>query len=138
MSFVPPSSPDLSSKELFAKKARSLLRGLQASSEHIQAAALVSNDGLIIASVLSDSVDADRFGAMCASLLALASRAAREVERGELRQIILDGVLGPMLLSRAGGSGVLAVAASPAANLGKVILDTRNTARSLADLKTAF
>lgn len=136
MSFVP-SSPDLSAKELIAKKARSLLRGLQASSEHIQAAALVSNDGLIIASVLSDSVDADRFGAMCASLLALASRAAREVERGELRQIILDGVLGPMLLSRAGNCGVLAVAASPAANLGKVILDTRNAARSLAELKAA-
>jgi predicted regulator of Ras-like GTPase activity (Roadblock/LC7/MglB family) len=133
MSFVP-SSPDLSAKELIAKKARSLLRGLQASSEHIQAAALVSNDGLIIA---SDSVDADRFGAMCASLLALASRAAREVERGELRQIILDGVLGPMLLSRAGSCGVLAVAASPAANLGKVILDTRNAARSLAELKAA-
>ena len=87
MSFVPP-SPDLSPKEMIAKKARSLLRGLQASSEHVEAAALVSNDGLIIASVLSDSVDADRFGAMCASLLALASRAAREVERGELRQII--------------------------------------------------
>jgi hypothetical protein len=52
-----------------------------------------------------------------------------------LRQIILDGELGPMLLTRAGASGVLAVAASPTANLGKVILDTRNTARSLAELK---
>jgi len=130
-------SAHLSPQEAFAKKARSLLRGLQASSEHIQASALVSNDGLIIASVLSSAVDADRFGAMCASLLSLATRAAREVDRGDLRQIILDGTQGPMLLTRAGASGVLAVAASPAANLGKVILDTRTTARSLVELKAA-
>lgn len=133
MDFVP-NPADLTPQETFAKKARSLLRSLQASSEHIQATAVVSNDGLIIASVLSESVDADRFGAMCASLLALATRAAREVDRGELRQVILDGKQGPMLLTRAGASGVLTVAASPAANLGKVILDTRATARSLAEL----
>lgn len=130
--------PDnLSPQEAFAKKARSLLRTLQASSDHLQASALVSNDGLIIASVLAETVDADRFGAMCASLLALAARATREVARGDLRQIILDGTLGPMLLTRAGPDAVLAVAATPAANLGKVILDTRNTARQLAELKAA-
>jgi hypothetical protein len=121
--------------EAYARSARNILRALQTSSETIQATALVSNDGLIVASVLAPTVDADRFGAMCASLLALATRAAKEVDRGTLRQIILDGELGPMLLTRAGASGVLAVAASPTANLGKVILDTRNTARSLAELK---
>lgn len=125
----------VTAQELHAKKARGLLRGLQASSDTIQASALVSNDGLIVASVLSETVDADRFGAMCASLLALAARAAKEVDRGELRQIILDGALGPMLLTRAGDSGVLAVAATPSVNLGKLMLDTRNTARSLAELK---
>ena len=122
-------------KDAFSRSARSLLRSLQSSSETIQATALVSNDGLIVASVLSASVDADRFGAMCASLLSLATRAAKEVDRGALRQIILDGESGPMLLTRAGTIGVLAVAASPTANLGKVILDTRNTARSLSELK---
>ena len=126
---------NLSAQELYARKASGLLRGLQASSDTIQASALVSNDGLIVAAVLLETVDADRFGAMCASLLALATRAAKEVDRGELRQIILDGALGPMLLTRAGDSGVLAVAATPAVNLGKLILDTRNTARSLAELK---
>jgi len=83
---------------------------------------------------MSQEVDADRFGAMCASLLALANRAAKEVSRGDLRQIILDGSLGPMLLTRAGDVGVLAVAASPAAKLGQLILETRNTARALSEL----
>lgn len=115
-------------------KARGMLRALQATSDHIQASALVSHDGLTLAAVLSSEANADRFGAMCASLLALASRAASEVQRGELRQIILDGEHGPLLLTRAGNTGVLAVAAAPKANLGKVILDTRKTAADLAML----
>jgi predicted regulator of Ras-like GTPase activity (Roadblock/LC7/MglB family) len=119
----------------FMRKCRNLLRAFAASSSHIQACAVISNDGFIIASVLTEGeVDEDRFGAMCASLLSLATRAASEIQRGDLRQIILDGSLGPMLLTRAGRVGVLAVATSPQANLGKVILDTRNTARSLGEL----
>ena len=124
----------LATSEILMSKARGLLRALQASSDQIQASALVTHDGLTLASVLSSEVNADRFGAMCASLLALASRAAGEVDRGELRQVILDGEYGPLLLTRAGTTGVLAVAASPKANLGKVILDTRKTAIDLANL----
>ena len=119
----------------FMRKCRNLLRAFAMSSSHIQGCAVISNDGFIIASVLTEGeVDEDRFGAMCASLLSLATRAASEIQRGDLRQIILDGSLGPMLLTRAGQVGVLAVATSPQANLGKVILDTRNTARALGEL----
>ncbi len=122
------------STEAQAHRCRGLLRGLQAASDCVRSCALVSYDGLMQAAVLADGVDADRFGAMCASLLALSTRAAREVERGVLRQVILDGEYGPMLLTRAGQAGVLAVAADPTKNLGKLILDTRNTALSLAAL----
>lgn len=124
----------IAQSEVLLSKARGLLRSLQAGSDHVQATALVSHDGLTLAAVLSSEVNADRFGAMCASLLALATRAASEVDRGELRQIILDGEYGPLLLTRAGNSGVLAVAAAPTSNLGKVILDTRKTALDLAAL----
>lgn len=130
-------SSALANSEVLMSRARGLLRGLQATSDKIEASALVSHDGLTLASVLSSDVDSDRFGAMCASLLALATRAASEVDRGELRQIILDGEHGPMLLTRAGNTGVLAVAASPKSNLGKVILDTRKTAIDLAALSKA-
>jgi hypothetical protein len=131
------SSSALAKSDALLSKARGLLRALQATSDKIEASALVSHDGLTLASVLSSDVNADRFGAMCASLLALATRAAGEVERGELRQVILDGAHGPLLLTRAGAAGVLAVAASPTANLGKVILDARKTAGELAALATA-
>jgi predicted regulator of Ras-like GTPase activity (Roadblock/LC7/MglB family) len=120
--------------EEMASRARGLLRGLQAASDCVRSSALVSYDGIMRASVLAPGVDADRFGAMCASLLALSTRAAKEVERGVLRQVILDGEYGPMLLTRAGSVGVLAVAADPTKNLGKLILDTRTAAASLAAL----
>lgn len=129
-------SPGLSAEQV-AHKARGLLRSLQSASDTVRSCALVSYDGLMMAAVLADGVDADRFGAMCASLLALSSRAAKEVERGVLRQVILDGEQGPMLLTRAGTMGVLAVAADPTKNLGKLILDTRTTAKALAAIHTA-
>ncbi len=69
-----------------------------------------------------------------ASLLALAARASKEVDRGNLRQIILDGQQGPLLLTHGGDSAVLAVAATPRANLGRLILETRRVATDLATL----
>ncbi len=126
--------PDEAAADPVARGARRLLRAFAASSQHIEACAAISPDGFIIASVLTSEMDEDRFGAMCASLLALSARAAGEAQRGELRQIILDGTQGPMLLTRAGALGVLAVASNPQGNLGKVMLDTRRTAQELSNL----
>jgi hypothetical protein len=115
------------------RRVRATLRGLQISSSDVEGSALVSFDGLVIAAELQLHVDADRFGAMCASLVSLAMRAAREVDRGQLRQLIVEGDNGPMLLTRAGQSGVLAVAARPSASLGKLILDCRKAARAIEE-----
>lgn len=115
-------------------KARSVLRAIHADVDHIESSAVVSPDGITLASLLSADADENRFGAMCASLLALAARATREVDCGELRQVILDGTKGPMLLTHAGKVAVLAVAARPGANLGRLILETRKAAQELGTL----
>ena len=121
-------------KDLFAQKSRSVLRAIHSNVQHIEASAVVTADGITVASLLSEHADAGRFGAMCASLLALATRAANEVDRGALRQVILDGTKGPMLLTHAGTSAVLAIAAHPSANLGRLILETRKAAAELGEL----
>lgn len=120
--------------ERMKRQVRPFLRRFHASMEEIQASAVISGDGLPIASVLDDGVDPDRFGAMCASLLALATQAAKEVSRGDLRQLLIGGSEGSMLLVQAGSRGVLAVATSPAANLGRVFLEARKAAGGLAEL----
>lgn len=117
-----------------ASKMRSLLRNLQGTLSEVEASAVVSRDGITLASLLSAHADKDRFGAMCAALLALADRAGQEVDRGQLRQVILDGTKGPMLLTQAGAHAVLAVAATPRINLGRLILETRKVAAELTSL----
>ncbi len=107
---------------------RAVLRGLNTTSADIEASAVVTGDGLTLASVLGDGVDPDRFGAMCASLLALADRAAQEVARGQLKQVLIEGDKGTMLLIYAGDDAVLAVAAKSTGNLGMVFLEARKTA----------
>lgn len=117
--------------EVRASALRSVLRELNNSSNDIEASACISSDGYTLASVLGEGVDADRFGAMCASLLALASRAAQEIQRGELKLVMVEGELGVMLLVHAGPDAILAVAAKAGKNLGMIFLDSKKVAVKL-------
>ncbi|GAA4787532.1 roadblock/LC7 domain-containing protein [Lysobacter hankyongensis] len=114
-----------------ASRLRSVLRGLHVAQPDIEASAVISSDGLIVASVLGPGTDGDRYAAMCAALLALSERASKEAQRGELQMVLVQGDQGAMLLVRAPDDQVLAVAASPRANLGMIFNQTRKTAASL-------
>jgi uncharacterized protein len=120
------------------KSLRPVLRLINAASTDIEASAVISGDGFTLAAVLGDEVDSDRFGAMCASLLALANRAAQEISRGKLKQVLIEGENGIMLLVYAGNNAVLAVAAKSTINLGKVFIDTRKSAAKVADILNKF
>lgn len=115
------------------KLLRPVLRTLNSVSQDIEASAVITSDGLTIAAVLDEGVDRDRFGAMCASLLALADRAAQEISRGQLKQVLVEGERGTMLLVHAGTDTVLAVASRPTQNLGMVFLEARRTAQKVRD-----
>lgn len=118
-------------EEAYKSGLRALLRGMNTSTPDIEASAVISGDGLLIASVLGPETDPDRYAAMCASLLALAERAALEIARGDLRLVLVDGEKGSMLLVRGEANNVLAVAARPKANLGMVFRVARETAARL-------
>jgi len=123
--------PDKTKSDPRASALRSVLRELNASSADIEASACISSDGYSMASVLGQGVDADRFGAMCASLLALAHRAAQEIQRGNLKLVLVEGEQGVMLLVQAGPDAILAVAAKPSKNLGMIFLDSKKVAQKL-------
>lgn len=113
---------------------RSALRGLNALSVEIEASAAISGDGFVIASVLGSDVNAERFGAMCASLLALADRSAQEIKLGELKQVVLVGETGSMLLVQAGPDAVLVVSARAALNLGRLFISAAKVAEIIQSL----
>lgn len=119
-------------KENLDKLVRPILRNLNSKSEDMEASAVMSRDGLSIASVLGEGVDPDRLGAMCAALLGLADRTADELERGDLKLVLLHGSKGVLLLVHVGTTHVLALAAKPKINLGMVLLEAKKTAEMLA------
>jgi predicted regulator of Ras-like GTPase activity (Roadblock/LC7/MglB family) len=110
----------------------SILSELNGSSVDIEASAVISTDGLMIASVLPQSMDADRVGAMSAAMLSLGDRTAQELSRGELEQVLVKGKSGYVLMTYAGKDAVITVMAKQNAKLGLIFLDVKRAAESIA------
>lgn len=111
-----------------------LLRNLQGSSPDIEATAVVSVDGLTIASALPQNVEEDRVAAMSAAMLSLGERIASELGRGDLEQVYIKGANGYVVLMSVGNNAVLTALARENAKLGLFLLDMRRAVDSLAGL----
>jgi hypothetical protein len=110
------------------------LRDLQASTPDVQASAIVSVDGLSIASALPQEVEEDRVSAMSAAMLSLGERIASELGRGALEQVYIKGENGYVLLMSVGDEAVLTVMARKEAKLGLILLDMRRATEDLINL----
>ena len=110
------------------------LRDLQASSPDVEASAVVSLDGLTIASALPQGVEEDRVSAMSAAMLSLGERIASELSRGDLDQVYIKGGEGYVVLMSVGEDAVLTVLARVQAKLGLIFLDMRRATEDLEQL----
>lgn len=110
------------------------LRDLQASSPDIEASAVVSVDGLTIASALPQGVEEDRVSAMSAAMLSLGERIATELGRGNLDQVYIKGGDGFVVLMSVGEDAVLTALAREQAKLGLIFLDMKRAIDDLAKL----
>jgi predicted regulator of Ras-like GTPase activity (Roadblock/LC7/MglB family) len=110
------------------------LRELQASSPDIEASAIVSVDGLTIASALPQGVEEDRVSAMSAAMLSLGERIATELGRGNLEQVYIKGKQGYVVLMSVGEEAVLTALAREQAKLGLIFLDMRRATEDLTKL----
>jgi predicted regulator of Ras-like GTPase activity (Roadblock/LC7/MglB family) len=110
------------------------LRDLRVSTPDIEASAVVSVDGLIIASDMPADVEEDRVSAMSAAMLSLGERIAGELGRGTLDQVYIRGRSGYVILMSVGEEAVLTSLAREEAKLGLVFLDMRRAAADLSRL----
>ena len=110
------------------------LRYLQGSTPDVEASAVVSVDGLIMASSLPAGVEEDRVSAMSAAMLSLGERIAGELGRGSLDEVYIHGDEGYVLLMASGVDAVLTVLAREQAKLGLVLLEMRRAAQDLEQL----
>src|SRR3954447_12109799 len=98
----------------------------------VEAAAVVSFDGLPMASALPATMDEDRVAAMSAALLSLGERAAEGLGRGGLNQVYIEGDNGTVFLVSADDEAVLVAVAAKGAKVGMMLYEVRRAAQNVA------
>jgi len=117
-----------------ADKMEERLRSMQASAPDIEASAIVSVDGLIMASALQQGVEEDRVSAMSAAMLSLGERISSELGREGLEQVYIKGDAGSIVLTSVGEEAVLTTMARHEAKLGLIFLEMRRAAEDIIKL----
>jgi predicted regulator of Ras-like GTPase activity (Roadblock/LC7/MglB family) len=117
------------------QKLGQLVQNFVATTSDVQGAAVVTPDGLPLASSLPGSMDEERVSAMSAAMLSLGERIGKELLGGETDRIYVEGDEGYSILTSCGEEAVFLVLASKAAKQRLLMLEIK---RSLADLKPAL
>ena len=107
------------------------LADLLAQAPEVEAAAVVSFDGLPMASALPATMDEDRVAAMSAALLSLGERAAEGLGRGLLSQVYVEGEDGTVFLVSADDEAVLVAVAAKGAKVGLMLFEVRRAAAAV-------
>ena len=112
-----------------------ILQSFVSSTSDVQGAALVSPDGLPLASSLPGTMDEERISAMSAAMLSLGERIAAELTRGNIEKVMVEGSYGYGILIGCGNEAVLLVLASRSAKQGLLMLDIK---RAVVEIKAAL
>lgn len=107
------------------------LRELQVNTPDIEGAAVISADGLPMASSLPAGVEEERVAAMSAAMVSLGDRIASEMGRGYLEQVYVRGENGFVILMNISEEACLTALAREGAKLGLVFLDMRRSVEQL-------
>lgn len=107
------------------------LRDMQATAPDIIASALVTADGLSLATALPSDVPEERVAAMSAAMLSLGERISSELQRGTLEEVYIRGEQGLVLLTAVGRDAVLTALSRNEAKLGLIFLEMRRAAADL-------
>lgn len=110
---------------------RSILLDLNEKFANIEASAIISKDGLVIASALPKDMNEDNFGAISAALYAAGSRSTQEFAGGMVEQIMVQGAQGYFLMAHAGKEVVLTVITKTHTELDHIFLELKHSAEKI-------
>ena len=102
-----------------------VLQNFVSATSDVQGAALVTPDGLPLASTLPGSMDEERVSAMSAAMLSLGERIGQELARGGIERIFVEGDKGYGILTSCGEDAVLLVLADQKAKQGILMLEIK-------------
>jgi hypothetical protein len=112
-----------------------ILQNFVSTTSDVQGAAMVTPDGLPLASSLPGGMDDERVSAMSAAMLSLGERIGKELVRGEIDRIYVEGDEGFSILTSCGQDAVFLVLAGKEAKQGVLMLEIK---RAIAQLKPAL
>jgi uncharacterized protein len=101
------------------------------SGNDVTGAVAVSMDGIVLASRMSSDVNADRVGAVAATMVGVTKRVSAELKIGATEEAIIKSDNGLFMVLPAGEQSLLAVNLRQGANLGMVRIEAREAAVSI-------
>jgi hypothetical protein len=110
-----------------------VLNSLLDVSPDFEAAAIVSTDGFVIASVLPSATSDEKVGAMSAAILSLGERASSELGKGNLETVFVEGESGYLILTSITDDVLLLLSTSKYAKLGLVFYELSNVKKALVE-----
>lgn len=111
------------------------LKQLMQDSSEIKAAALVSVDGIMIASHSIKDVSEDQMAAMSAAMLSLGNRMAGNVLNGNIDRVMIQSNLGYVIITAVGENLLLSVVAVLNAKLAMVFHDIKSFGETIKSIK---
>jgi len=113
-------------------KLGAVLQNFATGTSDVQGVALVTPDGLPLASSLPGGMDEERVSAMSAAMLSLGERIGAELARGTIDRIFVEGEAGYAILTSCGQDAVFLVLANKNAKQGVLMLEIK---RAVSELK---
>jgi len=101
----------------------------------IEALALISSDGLPIETYLPPGMEEDRLAAIGAALHSLGERAAEELERGKMDQVIVRTENGDVILTAVNEDALVLTLVKKEAKLGLIFMTLK---KLMSELKKAL
>lgn len=104
------------------------------SGSEVAGVAAVGMDGIVLVSRMSSEVNADRVGAVAATMMGVTRRVAGEIKIGMPKETIIEADDGLFMVLPAGGQSLLAINLQKGANLGMVRLEGRDAAKAIGEI----
>lgn len=100
----------------------------------IKGSAIISTDGLSIASSLNKELDVETFAAMTAAMQGAAETAVAELRQGDLEQIMVEAKKGKIITVSTGQDTILITLTRTEANLGLILLELGRASERITDV----
>ncbi len=111
------------------------LKDLDNSSIDIEASALVSIDGLVIAATLPLDMDVEHFGAICAGAFLLGHHTSEKYANGSpLEQVLIKYTKNQIVMTYVGTEAILAVIIKPYTDLDQLFFSLNRSIERIATI----